>query len=64
MDFNLSEEHLMIREAARDFAKQELLPGVVERDNKQEFPENTPKPLLPFRKKNLLSYALDMAQDN
>ena len=37
MDFNLSEEHLMIREAARDFAKQELLPGVVERDNKQEF---------------------------
>ena len=39
MDFNLSEEHLMIREAARDFAKQELLPGVVERDNKQEFPK-------------------------
>ena len=29
----------MIREAARDFAKQELLPGVVERDNKQEFPK-------------------------
>ena len=28
----------------------------------QEFTENTPKPLLPFRKKNLLSYALDMAQ--
>ena len=39
MDFDLSEEHLMIREAARDFAKQELLPGVVERDNKQEFPK-------------------------
>ena len=39
MDFNLTEEHLMIREAARDFAKQELLPGVVERDNKQEFPK-------------------------
>ena len=38
MDFNLSEEHLMIRDAARDFAKQELLPGVIERDNKQEFP--------------------------
>ena len=39
MDFNLSEEHLMIRQAARDFAKQELLPGVIERDNKQEFPK-------------------------
>ncbi len=38
MDFNLSEEHLMIRDAARDFAKQELLPGVIARDNKQEFP--------------------------
>ncbi|MDC7997556.1 acyl-CoA dehydrogenase [Gilvibacter sediminis] len=38
MDFTLTEEHEMIREAARDFAKNELLPGVVERDNKQEFP--------------------------
>ena len=38
MDFTLSEEHLMIRDAARDFARTELLPGVIERDNKQEFP--------------------------
>ncbi|WP_339610858.1 acyl-CoA dehydrogenase [uncultured Planktosalinus sp.] len=38
MDFNLTEEHIMIRDAARDFAKNELLPGVIERDNKQEFP--------------------------
>ncbi|MEW7281278.1 acyl-CoA dehydrogenase [Aquimarina sp. 2201CG1-2-11] len=38
MDFKLSEEQLLIREAARDFAQTELLPGVVERDNKQEFP--------------------------
>lgn len=38
MDFSFSEEHEMIREAARDFAKTELLPGVIERDNKQEFP--------------------------
>jgi len=38
MDFNLSEEHLMIRDAAREFAQTELLPGVIERDNKQEFP--------------------------
>ncbi|MDC7995924.1 acyl-CoA dehydrogenase [Altibacter sp. HG106] len=38
MDFNLSEEHLMIREAARDFANNELLPGVIERDTNQTFP--------------------------
>ncbi|MFT7900770.1 acyl-CoA dehydrogenase [Tenacibaculum ascidiaceicola] len=38
MDFNLTEEHLMIRDAARDFAQTELLPGVIERDEKQEFP--------------------------
>ncbi|MFP5438444.1 MAG: acyl-CoA dehydrogenase [Bacteroidia bacterium] len=38
MDFQLSEEHLMIQQAARDFAQQELLPGVIERDEKQQFP--------------------------
>lgn len=38
MDFSLSEEQLMIQEAARDFAKNELLPGVVERDDAQKFP--------------------------
>jgi len=38
MDFSLTEEQIMIRDAARDFAKNELLPGVIERDNKQEFP--------------------------
>jgi len=38
MDFKLTEEHLMIRDAARDFAKNELLPGVIERDSKQLFP--------------------------
>ena len=38
MDFNLSEEQLMIRDAARDFARTELLPGVIERDNLQKFP--------------------------
>ena len=38
MDFSLTEEHLMIRDAARDFARTELLPGVIERDEKQEFP--------------------------
>jgi alkylation response protein AidB-like acyl-CoA dehydrogenase len=39
MDFSLTEEHLMIRDAARDFAQTELLPGVIERDEKQEFPQ-------------------------
>ena len=38
MDFNLTEEQLMIRDAARDFARNELLPGVIERDEKQTFP--------------------------
>ena len=38
MDFNLTEEQLMIRDAARDFARNELLPGVIERDEKQVFP--------------------------
>ena len=39
MDFSLTEEHIMIRDAARDFAQTELLPGVIERDNKQAFPQ-------------------------
>ena len=43
MDFNLTEEHLMIRDAARDFAQTELLPGVIERDNKQMFPDELVK---------------------
>jgi alkylation response protein AidB-like acyl-CoA dehydrogenase len=43
MDFNLTEEHLMIRDAARDFAQNELLPGVIERDNIQKFPDELVK---------------------
>lgn len=39
MHFNLSEEHLMIKKAARDFAQQECLPGVIERDEKMIFPK-------------------------
>jgi len=45
MDFKLTEEHEMIRQAARDFANTELLPGVIERDNKQEFPREQIKKL-------------------
>jgi alkylation response protein AidB-like acyl-CoA dehydrogenase len=43
MDFNLTEEHIMIRDAARDFAQTELLPGVIERDNNQHFPNELVK---------------------
>jgi alkylation response protein AidB-like acyl-CoA dehydrogenase len=43
MDFNLTEEHLMIRDAARDFAQTELLSGVIERDENQHFPDELVK---------------------
>ncbi|WP_339925382.1 acyl-CoA dehydrogenase [uncultured Cyclobacterium sp.] len=39
MDFELNEEQLAIKEAASDFAKAELLPKVIERDIKGEFPK-------------------------
>ena len=39
MDFNLTEEQLMIQAAARDFANNSCLPGVIERDEKQSFPK-------------------------
>lgn len=38
MEFQLNEEHLMIQQAARDFAQNECLPGVIERDEHQKFP--------------------------
>jgi len=43
MNFNLTEEQLMIQQAARDFAQNELLPGVIERDRDQKFPEEQVK---------------------
>lgn len=45
MNFELSEEHLMIQQAAKDFAEAELLPGVIERDNEQRFPAEQIKKL-------------------
>jgi len=45
MDFRLTEEHEMIRDAARDFAQTELLPGVIERDETQTFPTDQIKKL-------------------
>ena len=45
MQFELSEEHLMIQKAARDFAQNELKPGVIERDEHQKFPASQIKKL-------------------
>ncbi|MFN0256130.1 acyl-CoA dehydrogenase [Pedobacter ureilyticus] len=43
MHFELSEEQQMIRQAARDFAQNELKPGVIERDEHQKFPSEQVK---------------------
>ena len=45
MNFELTEEHKMIRDAARDFAQTELLSGVIERDENQSFPAEQVKKL-------------------
>jgi len=45
MLFQLSEEQLMIQQAACDFAQQELKPGVIERDEHQKFPAEQVKKL-------------------
>lgn len=45
MLFQLSEEQLMIQRAARDFAQNELKPGVIERDEHQKFPAEQIKKL-------------------
>ncbi|WP_281615879.1 acyl-CoA dehydrogenase [Flammeovirga sp. SubArs3] len=38
MNFELTEEQLAVKDAARDFTQNELLPGVIERDTEQRFP--------------------------
>jgi len=45
MDFRLTEEHKMIRKAARDFAQNELKPGAIERDEKMQYPAEQVKQL-------------------
>ena len=45
MDFTLTEEQLAVKAAARDFAINELLPGVIERDEHQTFPAEQIKKL-------------------
>ncbi|TNE55583.1 MAG: acyl-CoA dehydrogenase [Bacteroidetes bacterium] len=45
MNFDLTEEHIAVRDAARDFAQNVLKPGVIERDNEQRFPAEEIKQL-------------------
>jgi alkylation response protein AidB-like acyl-CoA dehydrogenase len=45
MNFELTEEHLAVQQAARDFAQTELLPGVIERDREEKFPAEQIKKL-------------------
>lgn len=45
MNFQFTEEQEMIRQSARDFAERELLPGVIDRDTKSEFPAEQVKKL-------------------
>jgi alkylation response protein AidB-like acyl-CoA dehydrogenase len=45
MNFELTEEQLAVKEAARDFAQNVLKPGVIERDNNQRFPAEEIKQL-------------------
>ncbi len=43
MHFELNEDHLAVREAARQFAQSELKPGVIERDRDMKFPKEQVK---------------------
>ncbi|MDI1323921.1 MAG: acyl-CoA dehydrogenase [Algoriphagus sp.] len=43
MNFQLTEEHLAVRDAAREFAQIELLPGVIDRDTEGKFPKEQVK---------------------
>ncbi len=45
MNFEFTDEQLMIKQAAKDFARTELLPGVIERDNTATFPAEQIKKL-------------------
>jgi len=45
MNFQFTEEQIMIKETARRFAEEELAPTVAERDEKEEFPEEAVKKL-------------------
>lgn len=54
MDFSLTEEHIMIRDAAKDFAKLELKPGVIQRDSQGIYPKEEVKKLQELGFMNML----------
>jgi alkylation response protein AidB-like acyl-CoA dehydrogenase len=43
MNFEYTEEHLAVRDAAREFAQSELLAGVIDRDTEGRFPKEQVK---------------------
>ena len=43
MHFQLTEEQLAVQQAAREFARRELKPGVIERDSTMTFPKEQVK---------------------
>jgi alkylation response protein AidB-like acyl-CoA dehydrogenase len=45
MNFDFTEDHLLIRDSAREFAQAEIAPSTIERDIKAEFPEDIVKKL-------------------
>ena len=45
MNFELTEEQILIRETAKEFTNTHLLPGVIERDENQQFPKDQIKKL-------------------
>ena len=45
MNFELTEEQILLRETAKEFTNTHLLPGVIERDENQQFPKDQIKKL-------------------
>ena len=45
MNFELTEEQILIRETAKEFTNNHLFPGVIERDENQQFPKDQIKKL-------------------
>jgi alkylation response protein AidB-like acyl-CoA dehydrogenase len=43
INFDFSEEQVAVRDAAREFAQKELLPGVIDRDDNEYFPDELVK---------------------
>ena len=64
MNFQLTEEQIAVQMAARDFAKNELLPGVIERDDQQKFATDQIKKLGEFLMGSVICLLVDLKQHN